>query len=161
MSNGLGNINLYNFPLYLKNPTIARIFKEIGHADELGSGTRNLIKYAKKYSDQPIEMIEDDIFKTIVHVTDQASGQVTDQATMQAAMQAAMQADQKEKTLSFCKTPRTRKEIQEYLRIKNREYFRREILNPLIAEGMLDLTLPDKPRSPKQKYITVNHRKYT
>ena len=146
----------------------ARIFKEIGHADELGSGTRNLIKYGKLYSDQPIELIEGDIFKTTVHVADQASDQVTDQAAMfgtmhadtkaavHVTMQATMQAEQKDKILVFCKAPKTRKEIQEYLGFKNRDYFRKEILNPLVDEGLLTPTIPDKPKSPNQKYIAVN-----
>ena len=34
----------------------------------------------------------------------------------------------------------------------NRDYFRKEILNPLIEQGLLQLTIPDKPKSPKQKY---------
>lgn len=38
--------------------------------------------------------------------------------------------------------------------LKDREYFRRKILNPLIDEGILKLTIPDKPRSPKQKYFS-------
>lgn len=97
-------------------------------------------------------MIEDDIFKTIVHVTDQ----VTDQATMHDTMQATTQAEQKEKILEFCKSPKTRKEIQEHLEFKNREYFRKEILNPLLNQGSLIQTIPDKPKSPNQRYIAVN-----
>jgi len=30
-----------------KNPLIARFFVEIGHADTLGSGVRNLYRYAR------------------------------------------------------------------------------------------------------------------
>ena len=50
-----------------KNPIIAKIFKEIGFADELGSGVRNLFKYTPIYSNgkQP-QFIEDDIFKIII-----------------------------------------------------------------------------------------------
>ncbi|MCK5508724.1 MAG: putative DNA binding domain-containing protein [Desulfobacterales bacterium] len=34
----------------VKNPVIARFFKEIGCADELGSGVRKLFKYCRHYS---------------------------------------------------------------------------------------------------------------
>ncbi|MBC3802951.1 hypothetical protein GH808_00645 [Acetobacterium fimetarium] len=55
--------------------------------------------------------------------------------------------------LEYCKTPRTRSEIQKYLKYNNRDHFRKNILNPLIKGGLLKLTIPDKPTSPNQKYF--------
>jgi len=78
------------------------------------------------------------------------TGQVTGQATAQATAQV------EEKVLEFCINARSRDEIQKYLGLKHREYFRKEILNPLIKAGKLKLTLPDKPNSPNQQYITVD-----
>ena len=137
---------MQNFTPYPKNPTIAKVFKEIGLADELGSGTRNLIKYGKVYSDHPVELIENDIFRTVVHISDQVALH-GDHASDHAS-------DQVEKVLNFCITPKSRKEIQDYLGLKNRDYFRKEVLNPIIDNGLLELTHPDKPNSPRQKYIT-------
>jgi len=34
----------------------------------------------------------------------------------------------------------------------DRTKFRRHILNPLIAANLIEMTIPDKPRSSKQKY---------
>ena len=48
---GFGFIDPLNFTPYPKNPTIAKVFKEIDYANELGSGVRNLYKYSKLYSD--------------------------------------------------------------------------------------------------------------
>ena len=48
---------------------------------------------------------------------------------------------------------RTRNEIQEFCGIKSRDYFREKILNPLLENGKLKRTLPDKPNSKNQKYI--------
>ncbi|MGO2279875.1 MULTISPECIES: Fic family protein [Vibrio] len=45
--------------------------------------------------------------------------------------------------------------MQQHLGLKNREYFIKNILKPLIDAGKLALTIPDKPTSPKQKFITV------
>ena len=56
-----------------KNPTIAKFFTNIGYADELGSGTRNLFKYTLLYSGQEPEMLEDEIFKTTVPLDDNYS----------------------------------------------------------------------------------------
>ena len=55
--------------------------------------------------------------------------------------------------ISFLEVPRTRKELQEFCNISSREYFRTKILNPLIEAKKIDLTIPDKPQSSKQKYV--------
>lgn len=34
----------------------------------------------------------------------------------------------------------------------DRTKFRHQVLNPLIADGLLEMTIPDKPTSSKQKY---------
>ena len=49
-----------------KNPIIAKFFTNIGNADELGSGTRNIFKYTILYSGKNPQMYEDDIFKITV-----------------------------------------------------------------------------------------------
>lgn len=49
-----------------KNPIIASFFRNIGYADQLGSGVRNIFKYSKFYSGKDPEFIEKDIFRIIV-----------------------------------------------------------------------------------------------
>lgn len=72
-------------------------------------------------------------------------------------MQATMQADEDtEKLLEFYTIPRTRNEMQEFMNFKNRDDFRKSILNPLIKGGLLKLTVPNKPTSTKQKYYSEN-----
>ena len=56
-----------------KNPIIAAFFRNIGYADQLGSGAHNLFKYSKYYSGQEPEFIEGDVFKTIVPLNDEYS----------------------------------------------------------------------------------------
>ncbi len=34
----------------------------------------------------------------------------------------------------------------------DRTKFRHQVLNPMIEEGFIEMTIPDKPRSSKQKY---------
>ena len=53
-----------NFSPKPKNPKIAMVFREIGLADELGSGMIKLLKYTKAYSNGIPKLIEGDIFKT-------------------------------------------------------------------------------------------------
>lgn len=50
----IGYIDIDNYTPYPKNPKIASVFKEIGLADELGSGIKKIVKYAQIYSkDKP------------------------------------------------------------------------------------------------------------
>ena len=57
--------------------------------------------------------------------------------------------------IDFCKEERSRKEMQEFCGIKSEKYFREKILTPMLAEGKVRRTIPDKPNSSKQKYVTV------
>jgi len=43
-------------------------------------------------------------------------------------------------------------EIQELMELKNREHFKNIYLNPAIEQDFIELTIPDKPTSPNQKY---------
>ncbi|MDD5092446.1 MAG: hypothetical protein PHQ23_16215 [Candidatus Wallbacteria bacterium] len=149
-----GPINPDNFVPHPKNPVIAKVFREIGLADELGSGVRNLYKYCRTYCGSDPQLIEGDVFRFILPMAEQSSPQVTRQATMQATMQ----DERTIKIIEFCKTPKTRDEIQNFLNLKNRDHFRSEVLNPLIESGLLHPTLPDKPTSPKQKYYSGHKR---
>jgi len=67
-AHGFGQIDIDNFVPYPKNPVIARVFKEIGWAEELGSGIRNMKKYCKIYSDSKPVFIEGDVFKTFISI---------------------------------------------------------------------------------------------
>lgn len=56
-----------------KNPIIAAFFRNIGLADELGSGVKNIYKYTKRYSGSDPQLIEGDIFRIIVPLDDNYS----------------------------------------------------------------------------------------
>ncbi|MCL1876065.1 MAG: putative DNA binding domain-containing protein [Synergistaceae bacterium] len=56
-----------------KNPIIAAFFRNIGMADELGSGVRNLYKYSKRYSGSDPKLTDGDIFTIVVPLNDSFS----------------------------------------------------------------------------------------
>ena len=72
--------------------------------------------------------------------------------TPQATPQDTPQDERLQKVLVFCTVPRSRKEIQEYLGMKDRKHFKEVVLDVLLTDGYLEMTLPEKPQSPKQKY---------
>lgn len=66
LAHGMGALDLQKFEPFTKNPAISKVFREIGIADELGSGMRNTYKYTQLYSGQTPLFEEGDIFRTIV-----------------------------------------------------------------------------------------------
>lgn len=60
---------------------------------------------------------------------------------------------QVEQLLAYCVTARTAKEMMQHLGLVHRENFRKNILMPLVEAGQLSQTIPDKPNSPKQRYV--------
>jgi ATP-dependent DNA helicase RecG len=72
-SAGDGIIKPENMEPNPKNPIIASFFRNIGWSDRLGSGVRNLFKYAKYYSGQEPEFIEGDVFRIIVPLDEEYS----------------------------------------------------------------------------------------
>lgn len=151
----------YSIP---QNKELMRVFKDLEIVEQMGSGihrilqaypqsiyqfSQNFIRVVLPFAEGFVESQSD---------TPEATEQATMQATMQATVQVTMQADEHEqKLLAFCQTPKTREQIQQHLGLKNRDHFRKSILNPLLEAGKLALTIPDKPTSPKQRFITVQN----
>lgn len=60
-----------------------------------------------------------------------------------------------EKTiLDFCSTPRSREEIAGFLGISSVTYAITRYVTPLVKEGKLLLSIPESPKSPRQRYIS-------
>ena len=66
LAHGMGALDLQKFEPFPQNPAISKVFREIGLADELGSGMRNTYKYTQLYSGQNPLFEEGDIFRTII-----------------------------------------------------------------------------------------------
>lgn len=64
--------------------------------------------------------------------------------------------DKTSSLVEFCRTPRTRQEIAEHLGLSSISYAIKDYVMPLVDKGMIKLSIPDKPRSPKQLYFSEN-----
>ena len=60
------------------------------------------------------------------------------------------------KILKNCKNESSANELMEILNRTNKSKFKNVIINPLIENGFFELTNPDKPKSPTQKYRLTN-----
>ena len=143
----IGNIDVDFYEPYPKNPKIAKVFKEIGLADELGSGVKNIYKYTKIYSGGVPEIIEDDIFRVRIPIMEK-SEQDSDQGVTKVSDQ--------EKILSFCIEERKMSEIMQMMNLTHRNNFKKRYIEPLLETNKLKMTIPNKPNSMHQKYITVD-----
>ena len=74
-----------------KNPIIAAFFRNIGYADQLGSGVRNLFKYSKYYSGKEPQFVEGDVFKIVVPLDEKFTGENPTQSTAQSTTQLTTQ----------------------------------------------------------------------
>lgn len=81
LPHGHGELQLNKFEPFPKNPPISKVFREIGYADELGSGMRNTNKYTKMYSGGTPVFVEDNIFQIIIPLESVASLYVGPDAT--------------------------------------------------------------------------------
>ena len=139
-----------------RNKGLFKMFNLLGYGEHAGSGVPDIFQAWKDAGlDAPI--VEEKFgggepdrtvltlplsFTTSSTTGGEDSGGVSDEAH-----------DTFERVLEFCDIPRTKKEIQEYLQIKSERYIREKIITPLIEDRRLNRTIPDKPNSPKQKYV--------
>ena len=165
-----GFITINNCIPYSKNPKIAKIFREIGLADELGSGVRNITYYSEIYSHTKPIFEEGDIFKATVPLVTKkeeykeikAYDVINDKAQDEDLynkklnkIKAQDKAQDKiiENIINYCQKEKTIFEIMNYVGFKNRTRFGRDYIKPLVKKGILKMTIPDKPTSKYQKYI--------
>lgn len=130
----------------LRNPIIAEMFYRAGFIEKWGRGTNRVADMCRQHGIAPPEFSEVGssvavTFRVNVGQTTQVTPQVTPHVTPQviAILQAAG-------------SPRSRGELQEIAGLRDREHFRKFYLEPLVAAGWLEMTIPDKPRSRLQRY---------
>ncbi len=59
------------------------------------------------------------------------------------------------KILSFCKQPKSREDLSGLLGLTSVSYLIGKYITPLLKSGKLQMTIPDKPRSKRQRYKSV------
>lgn len=103
----IGYIDLDNYSPYPKNPKIAGFFKEIGLADELGSGIKKIAKYTSIYSGGKPIFKDDEIFKVtvpLIKYIENKSGYITSSKLKELILEFIVNSEGK-----------TRQEINDYI----------------------------------------------
>ncbi|MFH1891243.1 MAG: Fic family protein [Candidatus Zixiibacteriota bacterium] len=73
------------------------------------------------------------------------TGKVTTEVTMEVTTEV-------KQVLKTIQGEMSRREFQLALGLKNDEHFRKAYLLPALGEGLIEMSIPEKPRSSKQKY---------
>ena len=124
-----------------RNKEIMRVFRDLEIVEHLGSGVPRILK---AYGRGAFE-IRDSYVRIVFRLAEQVTPQVTPQVTLQVTPQV-------EKTVRFVQGEMSRAELMESLDLKDRMHFSQEYLFPALDAGVLEMTIPDKPTSSKQKY---------
>ena len=170
-----GDIDINDWRTRTKNPLITKVFREMKWAEELGSGQKNIRKYAPLYFENTeidIHSGEEFIFsityrdpKEFEFAEDIPTShrQVTDKSPVsreQIKDKLGIEWNILNSILSFCATEsRANSEIIVCVGFKDRATFMKKFIKPMIVEGLLAMTVPDKPNSRLQKYYTTEKGK--
>lgn len=149
--------DLMRVPSRRRNPVIADIFNRLKYMERRGSGFKKIVS---DYRSQPQfdETLEPEfysdndcfwlILKNLNYRVKKSGDELKHSST-----EINISLDLYLRLKEFMSVPRSRSELQEFCNISSRNYFRTKILVPLVAAKKVDLTIPDKPKSPNQKYV--------
>jgi ATP-dependent DNA helicase RecG len=154
-----GEITLDNWESHTKNPLIAKVFREMKWVEELGSGKKNIKKYAPLYYDNyRIEIENNDKFvfsRTYRDVDENQTG--IESAQSRHTVGDKSNWEEKKVILQFCIKAKTSDEILSAIHLKDKSKFLKRYIKPLIEESLLAMTVSDKPNSRFQKYYTTEN----
>ncbi len=144
-----GEITPENLKPFSKNPTICKFMIQLGRFDELGSGVTNINKYLPLYAKgaKPVFKETGSGFELILPMDETAY--VTIHDTVYVATQVNTHV---ERLLLALEGEMSRAELMNKLGVASVRYFRKGYLQPALKENLIEMTIPDKPRSVKQKY---------
>ena len=139
-----------------RNPVIVTAMEVLEQTENRYSGIPR-IRHAMRELSLPEPVFSDrrGTFTVILYNQREMSPQA--QGKREAEEQEDTVYDPKE-LLAFCQEPRTRKEIIAYLNISSSQYALRKYLDPLVRCGAIQLTIPEKPKSRKQKYVAAERK---
>ena len=155
----------------IRNAVITRVFRELELIEQWGSGVRRMFKEAEEQRLPAPEFIEIGmrvrfivrlatsiaIEPATAQVEAQESGVESGVETKQVAGEVAGEvtgevAGEVMHLLTMLDKPLSRTELQASLNLKSQANFRDRYLQPALDNGLIEMTIPDKPNSRLQKY---------
>lgn len=121
----------------LRNPDIAHVLYLRGLMEMLGRGSVMIKKVCIEHGLPQPKWSEDEQGVTLTFFAPEVTPEVTPEVR---------------KMLSILKGELSRQDLQDSIGLKDNEHFRKAYLLPALHQNLIEMTLPDKPTSSKQKY---------
>ncbi|HKZ56819.1 MAG TPA: ATP-binding protein, partial [Thermodesulfovibrionales bacterium] len=138
-----------NYVSNARNKKVAEVFKAAGLIERYGSGINRILNAFKDYGLPPPE------FKEMTPGFMVTVYKKTEQVTPQVGTRLALSRHQVD-ILRKCLIETGITELMTIAGRTDRTKFRHQVLNPLIEARLLEMTIPDKPTSSKQKYCLTD-----
>ena len=131
-----------------RNPLIADLLHRIDFIEKAGTGIRR-IRNETRAQGCPEPEFEANGFVT---VTFRPNPAVRAEAEEHPAVRVTTEVTGEVRLLQVIAGEMTRQHLQEALGLKHEDHFRKAYLSPALQAGLIEMTIPDKPRSSNQRY---------
>jgi predicted HTH transcriptional regulator len=139
-----------------RNRELMRVFRDLELVEHLGSGMNRILRAYDKsifhLSENFVEIVfpyEEEYLRLAEQATSQVTGQVTEQVPDYVTPEVTPEV---EKLICLIKGEMSRLELQVLLGLKDEKNFRENYQQKSLSLGILEMTIPDKPKSRFQKY---------
>ena|SRR5574344_143979 len=140
------------------NPLIAEPMYLGKYIEKAGTGTEDIISKCEEYGLKKPEFYQEEDFRVVIWRKEKTEGTHSEEDKRewdQVGTKSGPSRDQVEQILLFCKKPMLLSQIKERMGIVSRTKFKEKYINPLLSKGLLAYTIPEKPTSSKQQYVTT------
>ena len=130
-----------------RNPVLATAMEVLGLAENRYSGIPTIRREMKEAGLRPPRFRDDrGTFIVTLYNEPPVSARLGEEGL----------SAKEEDLLTYLKTPRSRREIAEHLQIGTINYAMQAYIVPLIERGLVRMTIPEQPRSQKQRYVRTD-----
>jgi predicted HTH transcriptional regulator len=145
----------YAHPSVPANPLLAEPMYLARYIERMGTGIRDMIDRCREARLEEPEF-RVDAGTWITTIRRKATGEVAGDVTGEVAGDVTAEVT---RLLMALRGEMTRVDLQKALGLRHDEHFRLAYLQPAMTAGLVEMTVPDKPRSRSQKYrLTANGR---